>query len=219
MTIIDCISDLHGHYPKLEGGDLLIIAGDLTAQDTKEQNYSFWKWAANQSYHEVVVIAGNHDNFLKNNPFALQVPEENLCYLSDSGTEFRGLKIWGSPWTKTFEGMNQDCKAFTVDTDEELEEKWKYIPEKVDILVTHSPPHGILDKAQHYLSVGSKSLANKVEVIKPRAHIFGHIHESYGQLRVPFFDENKELSSTIYVNACHVDEYYRAVNKPIRIIL
>jgi len=27
--IIDCISDLHGYYPELEGGDLLIIAGDL----------------------------------------------------------------------------------------------------------------------------------------------------------------------------------------------
>jgi hypothetical protein len=31
--IIDCIADLHGHYPKLDGGDLLIICGDLTARD------------------------------------------------------------------------------------------------------------------------------------------------------------------------------------------
>lgn len=31
--IIDCISDLHGQYPQLEGGDLLIVAGDLTARD------------------------------------------------------------------------------------------------------------------------------------------------------------------------------------------
>jgi Icc-related predicted phosphoesterase len=35
--IIDCISDLHGAQPKLEGGDLLIVAGDLTARDTEQQ--------------------------------------------------------------------------------------------------------------------------------------------------------------------------------------
>ena len=36
--IIDCISDLHGFFPKLEGGDLLIIAGDLTARDKPEES-------------------------------------------------------------------------------------------------------------------------------------------------------------------------------------
>jgi hypothetical protein len=32
-VIIDCISDLHGNEPKLPGGDILIIAGDMTARD------------------------------------------------------------------------------------------------------------------------------------------------------------------------------------------
>ena len=39
--IIDCLSDLHGHYPSLDGGDLLIVAGDLTARDKLEEHYEF----------------------------------------------------------------------------------------------------------------------------------------------------------------------------------
>jgi len=30
---ITCVSDLHGYYPELPGGDLLIVAGDLIARD------------------------------------------------------------------------------------------------------------------------------------------------------------------------------------------
>jgi hypothetical protein len=34
---ITLISDLHGYYPQLDGEDLLIIDGDLTARDQKEE--------------------------------------------------------------------------------------------------------------------------------------------------------------------------------------
>ena len=42
--IIDCISDPHGFYPKLKGGDLLLIAGDLTANDTQKEFDKFFQW-------------------------------------------------------------------------------------------------------------------------------------------------------------------------------
>jgi len=240
--IIDCISDLHGHYPELEGGDLLIVGGDWTASDTFEENGEFLIWAisrAQKQYKKVVLIAGNHDNLIykayKNGNETYQYL--SLSYLCDSGTELtyhnerfpeedegflpsgkRTFKIWGSPWTKTFEGMNPHCKAFTVDTEAELEEKWKLIPDDVDILITHSPEFGSLDAIPNMYDgtlfhAGSKSLRDTYKRIKPKLHVFGHIHEGYGSAAADF-DLN-----TIFVNASHVNEHYKPVNKPIRIVL
>jgi Icc-related predicted phosphoesterase len=111
--------------------------------------------------------------------------------------------------------MNPKCRAFTVDTDEELAEKWAMIPDDTDILVTHCPPQGArdytrLENEKMYWGYGSPSLAQKLGKIKPKLHVFGHIHESYGR------DQN---STTIFVNASHVNERYEPVNKPIRVIL
>ena len=64
--IIDITSDLHSNYPFLQGGgDLLIIAGDLTSSDREKEYDDFWRWASYQDYKKVIVIAGNHDNFLQ----------------------------------------------------------------------------------------------------------------------------------------------------------
>lgn len=236
---ITCISDLHGYYPKLEGGDLLIIAGDLTTSDQEKQYDDFWRWLCYQNYKKKIVIAGNHDNFLQKNPGFLKDCGQDIEYLCDSGIEFeyeedveeehkfkgmisykskKKLKIWGSPWTQTFPGMNPHCKAFTVDTEEELAEKFKLIPNHVDILITHNPPYGIFDKLERYTSsgrseeyVGSISLRNKVMDIKPSLHCFGHIHEHGGKMI--------DTVITKFVNASHVNEVYEPVNKPIRIIL
>ena len=216
--IIDCIADLHGHYPKLDGGDLLIVAGDLTATHTEREFDDFWRWCCYQDYKAWVVIAGNHDSYLQERPDFLKDCGEDFYYLCDSGTEFEGLKIWGSPWTRTFPSMNPHCKAFTLDTEEELAEKWKLIPVDTDILVTHSPAFGYLDKSSRgkgYL--GSTSLRLRLKQLYEREcggiqlHVCGHIHEGYGQMGDPIVP--------MRVNASLLDEDYEAVNKPIRIEL
>ena len=222
---ITCLSDLHGHFPKdLPGGDLLIIAGDLTARDTFVEHCAFKLWLHRQDYKKKIVIAGNHDNH-----FIGLVPDPYLFssynadtgeqksyadYLCDSGTEFEGLRIWGSPWTKTFEGMNPKCKAFTCETEEELDEKWELIPKDIDILITHSPPYGILDKC-YKGHVGSETLAYTIGSMEtpPRLWVWGHIHEAYGR------DQAIRQKPCIMINASHVNERYQPVNKAQRIIL
>lgn len=228
--IVDCISDLHGHYPKLEGGDLLIVAGDLTANDTPDQFQDFFSWLSEQDYQSAVVIGGNHDNLLQKGclPFLeLDKPLDISIYcLCDSTIEVDGLKIWGSPWTTKFPGMNPHCMAFTVDTDEELEEKWKLIPDDIDILVTHSPPFGMLDTVDRmfgeYENVGSRSLGRFTidHSHSIKLHVFGHIHSGYGIYDVPkapTYLGDKNIP--VFVNCSHVNEMYEPVNKPVRIIL
>lgn len=225
--IIDCIADLHGHYPELSGGDLLIVAGDLTARHTIQELDQFNDWIREQSYQKKVLIAGNHDAFFESGVFNCTNPIDNTVfidpsieYLCDSGTEFEGLKIWGSPWTKTFEGMNPKCKAFTVDTEEELASKFSLIPRNTDILITHSPPFNFLDKTTEGKYVGSTFLLDWIGEWKPRLHIFGHIHESYGQERSFFGRRNfGNKHGVTMINCSHVNERYQPVNPPIRIFL
>lgn len=211
--IIDIISDPHGHYPKLKGGDLLIVAGDLTAQHTKNEFYEFAEWYQAQNYKKKVIIAGNHDTLIENGEYHFN--HDWMGYLCDSGTEFEGFKIWGSPWTCKFEGQNRNCMAFTVDSDEELEKKWDLIPDDIDILITHCPPYGILDQVKRIKGsehVGSESLRyHVINRIKPKIHAFGHVHEHGGKMT--------DCILTKFVNASIINEKYKHVHKPVRIIL
>lgn len=208
--IIDCISDLHGYFPKLQGGDLLLIAGDLTARDEPYQFEEFKQWLQKQKYTKKILVAGNHDNFLAH----LKSPDkyfEDATYLCDSGTEFEGLKIWGAPWTKNFPGQNPLCKTFGFDLSTQMLEKFLLIPQDIDILITHSPPLGILDNTRK-ARVGCPHLENQVQKMqKLKLHLFGHIHEGYGR-------EEGGLGTT-FVNASFVNEFYEPINAPVRVIL
>lgn len=209
--IIDCIADLHGYYPKLKGGDVLIVAGDLTARDTAEQWEQYFIWQGDLPYKKIIFIGGNHDNRLQNVNMAFYSPAHKVDYLCDSGTEFEGLKIWGSPWTTTFPGINPHCCAFTKNNDMELYEKWNLIPDDTDILITHNPSFGNFDITTRGESVGSLTLWLRILEIMPKLHVCGHVHESYGQA--------VHYNKIHLVNCSHVNEQYKPVNPPIRIEL
>lgn len=215
--IIDCVADLHGFHPELDGGDLLIVAGDFTAKDTEREHVLFCHWLSMLPYKKKIIVAGNHDNgWIEQKPHKGPDPinpnYEWYEYLCDSGTEFEGLKIWGMPWTTTFPGMNPHCKAFTRDSETELQKYVEMIPFEIDILVTHGPAHHVLDRTIDGREVGSGHLYGYLKyAVRPKLHVFGHIHEAYGK--------EEYFSQCISVNASHVNENYKPVNKPIRIEL
>lgn len=212
---------MHGFYPELEGGDLLIVAGDLTADDKTYQYLEFGLWLSRQCYKYKVLVAGNHDNKMREWPSMFE-NLDNFKYLSDSGTEFDGLKIWGSPWTQWFHGVHPSCKAFMLTSEEKLKKKWALIPNDVDILVTHSPPAGMMDICIDGRRVGSPGLtryaANYGSTLK--LHVFGHIHESYGTYDLRKIQKQLgDETTSVFVNASHVNERYEPVNKPVRVVI
>lgn len=248
---IDCVSDMHGNFPTLTGGDLLIVAGDMTARDLQKEWNQFFEWIGRQQYRKKIYIGGNHDNMLQElgSDVMLYARDtvglrpENAEYLCDSGTEFeyeeeieeehkfRGmisykvkkkLKIWGSPWTSQFPGINPKCCAFTHEFMQSIKFRWDLIPDDVDILITHSPPYGILDQipTNFGASAGDMDLLKALEDrIKPQLHVFGHIHENGGTQLIYKRPGYGTENNTICVNASIIDERYRKFNNGTRIIL
>jgi len=78
------------------------------------------------------------------------------------------------------------------------------IPNDIQVLISHSPPYGILDFEDN-INYGCKDLLNAVERIKPRYHLFGHVHAAHGI---------KKLQQTTFVNSAIMNEMYEFVNKP-----
>ncbi|MCY7348663.1 MAG: hypothetical protein LH614_20935, partial [Pyrinomonadaceae bacterium] len=130
--------------------------------------------------------------------------DSSIHYLQDSFVEIENLKIYGSPWQPRFFDW-----AFNLMRGAELARKWKLIPDKVDILITHGPPFGILDEVprQYFIeNTGCEELRKRVEEVRPKLHIFGHIHCGYGET---------EKFGVKFINAANCDESYAPVNAPI----
>lgn len=182
------ISDTHCLHRQLtipEGVDTLIVAGDFTNSRYTDKNLEelldFKDWLNTldkYGIYKIVVVAGNHDTYIERKEGHKILEEIGCDYLENNGITMQGLKIWGSPLTPTF-GENW---AFNRDRTK-LDQYWKHIPDDTDILVTHGPPKGILDLSHNREGkleyCGDKALLNKVLKLKPKYHIFGHIHNTF----------------------------------------
>lgn len=206
------ISDTHGLHrkigyggyngcPPLPEGDILIHAGDVG--ESKHDVRDFMQWLEELDYVRKFFIAGNHDRYIANkaDDFRTRVKHyKTITYLEDQAVNFDGYTIYGSPWTR-----NLPSWAYQVD-DEDAKECWSNIPITTDILVTHGPPYGVMDQVcKHNLrgredaSVGCKALLERVKVVKPKLHVFGHIHEGRGI---------QTDGDTTFINASVLDENY-----------
>ena len=175
------ISDTHGTRPELPEGDILCHSGDFTVAGGALQATEFFRWFSSQPHPHKVFIAGNHDWCMQDYPASMATLLERypqITYLRDSETTVGGLRIYGSPWQPTFHDW-----AFNLPRNgPEITERWRAIPEGVDVLLTHGPAYGTLDRVQQAggIHVGCSVLRQELKRIRPKIHAFGHIHEGYG---------------------------------------
>jgi predicted phosphohydrolase len=202
-----CISDTHfpPHALQIPEGDVLIVAGDVCGHSTLAEISVFDAFLGSLPHPHKLLIAGNHDW-----PFS-RVPEKAIAllrhttYLKDSGIEIGGIKFWGSPWQPFF------CNwAFNLPRGAPLAKVWAKIPGGTDVLITHGPPFGILDQVPSGEHVGCEELLKALQRVRPKVHIFGHIHEGYGVLK---------QDGITFANASVCDGRYRPINAPIVIDL
>jgi Icc-related predicted phosphoesterase len=215
---ITFISDTHTKHDKitnfLDGGDILIHAGDLTGRGyiTEIENFMRWYDKIN-NYDTKIFISGNHDfgfqdesekvRGLLTGYKTIEYLEDELLMVGDDDYD-NMIKIWGTPWQPEFHNW-----AFNLPRGEKLKEKWDLIPVDTDILITHGPAFGKLDYVDYNkINVGCEELLKRVEEIRPKIHVCGHIHGGRGYV----FDGN-----THFINASILNDRYEFRNKPITV--
>ncbi|KAL1517795.1 hypothetical protein ABEB36_001519 [Hypothenemus hampei] len=216
-------------------GDVFIHAGDFTKCGQKDEVIAFNQWLGTLPHKHKIVISGNHElsfddtvfkkKFVKRNRELIEdevphygktkdniseaVSTENIrqyltncTYLEDSGTEICGVRIYGSPWQPEFGNW-----AFNLSRGSECLSKWNLIPNDVDVLVTHTPPLGHGDLVCSGVRAGcAELLATVQQRVKPKYHVFGHIHEGYGVT---------SDGKIIFINASTCDINYIPNNLPV----
>lgn len=220
MTTRKCtvISDTHGYHHELvlPGGDILLHCGDFSNIGSMKETLDFLLWYANVPiYQHKVLIAGNHDLCLDGKKSKrgrmLEYDEDmkrlildvcarlNIKYLENDTLNIAGLRIYGSPYTPSFNDW-----AFQIPTVDQELKMFQNIPKNLHILLTHCPPHSILDVGgRNYEHLGSKGLQEIVLKRKPKFHCFGHIHESHGV---------KKFHDITFINASYCDMPYNKKN-------
>lgn len=193
-------SDTHGMHEqmKLPDGDVLVFSGDCSSRGAQPEVERFFKWFTRQPHIYKVFVPGNHDRCFDREllapyvdvlPFWVQnlVAEYNKYDVIDifktHGSfyiqEF-DLRFFASAFTPKVHAGSHKYWGFSKER-EEMGDIWKAIPENTDVLITHGPPFGKLDFSFNGDNhVGCERLRYKVERIKPKVHMFGHIHEAYG---------------------------------------
>lgn len=199
MKIIH-ISDTHGKHRELGNlpdGDVLVHSGDFSLAGSDSEALDFLNWLCDQPHKHKIFVAGNHDAAIWD--ANIEGLPDNVHYLSDSNVRIEGKLFYGAPMRL---GM-KNGKMMVI-------ENYNLITKGVDVLITHRPPMGILDLDSAGRHFGSTKLFEKVTELKPKFHLFGHVHDAYG---------TNVWKDITFVNGSVVnDKYSLMLNRPLQVV-
>lgn len=202
-----CIADTHAQHNGVEihPCDVLIHAGDFLRTSKIDELNSFIEWFSNQPAKYKLFILGNHDrSFIKNRKKFNIILPDNLIYLENSAVTLDGFKIWGVPYNTPAYMLYSH-----INGQESIKNTSNYslIPNNADIIITHNPPYGIRDKVLYGgYNIGSKDLLQRIKEIKPKLHVFGHVHYERGYFKT---------TDTIFINAALVNDAEELIYQPL----
>lgn len=230
---ITAISDLHGLLPQILPCDVLLICGDIVPLKIQRDalrseiwlKNEFSPWINDLQCQQVIAVWGNHDfiglDLQEDNPLGRE--RYNMCigrptkhkieFLNGNYTNVivgdEQVKIWGSPWCKTFGDW-----AFMV-SEKSLAEEFKSIPPDCDIVITHEAPKigqmGVIKEGPYIgEKCGSKALAEAIKAVQPKYALSGHIHSSEHKL-----SKYKGAGDTLFATVSLLDESYRNAYEPL----
>lgn len=206
VATADCHFPIPPHSsPLLPDGDVLVIAGDFMYSGTEREWYPRVEaLAAITKYRHKLFVPGNHDLFFQHyaGPCLQEMRKAGVYCLTPTKPvyELEGVRFGGNPFV-----TNLPNWAYNWDEDS----IWGYLESmgRVDVMISHSPPRGVLDsdgKNQYGISALRKYMAK----FQPEVVICGHVHEGYGSQVVG-------RTHVYNVAMCNLD--YRQVN-PAQVI-
>jgi len=187
-----CISDTHTNTPSVPNGDLLIHSGDLTNSGTMQDIQAQLDWLNSLPHKEKVFVVGNHDSYFdpksrktEDNYSNRTLNYHKLHYLQNKSIQlkFKGgrkLNVYGAADIPQCGGSE-----FAFQYPRQSPPWEDRIPLETDVLITHTPPRYHLD-----VNLGCAGLLKEIWRVKPRLHVFGHVHSGHGREAV-FWDEGQ----------------------------
>ncbi|KAI1364489.1 ser/Thr protein phosphatase family protein [Xylaria arbuscula] len=243
-TTILIISDSHGEGVETKPGhpvDVVIHCGDLTHGSTLREYRQTLQLLQELDAPLKLVIPGNHDFTLDPAAFRRIVSEapegitrEEVCETYGDDGEARrlfeedtrikfleegtyrfdlengaSLTVYASPFTLSKDGgmafQYHPANGHRFD-----------ITQGTDIVMTHGPPLGLLDRGGPGGRLGCPDLFAAVARARPRMHCFGHVHGGWGAKRVAWRRMVSEMPShftDIEHGACEVIATIRSLER------
>ena len=113
--------------------------------------------------------------------------------------------------------IDADVELIALLHEHRLAEKYAWIPDGTDILISHGPPYGYgdlaLDGGSALTHVGSPHLLERIRQVKPAVVAYGHIHSGNGLYG------DVIGGGSLLINASLIDEAYKMVYKPAYIVM